>query len=152
MFKITTSKPSIERLTTISWLYTLLGELLESWSCDQFDFQMLAQSIVALKLNIDFRRGVCLTLNNPNIYAYPQELVGPICVHSAHGLVLQDPAAVPVHFLIRSLTAMCSSSAHCTHNHFSSVSCQQSSRSPSPLHPVVDLAGPPAQEMLQWRR
>jgi len=39
---------------------------------------------------------------------YLRDLVGPVCVHAAHGLVLQNPAAVPVHFLIRSLAAMCS--------------------------------------------
>ncbi len=51
-------------------------------------------------------------------------LVCSVHVHTGHGFVLQSPAAILVRFLIRSWAAMCSSSAHCTHSHFSHVSYQ----------------------------
>jgi len=50
-----------------------------------------------------------LPITDPSL----RKLVCPVCVHTTHGLVLQNHAAVPVRFLIRFLAAMCSSSEHC---------------------------------------
>jgi len=70
--------------------------------------------------------------------------VFPVCPPAAPGVWPQIPAAAPVRFLTRIRAATFSSSTPCIHSPFPFVYCQRSLRSPTPLHPMLNLLGPDA--------